>query len=104
MAARQADGGGEAVLTGSAVSPGVFTIAFPTDAAFVRKKAEANRELVAGAVRGLTGRAVTRAFELNEQATPAGAATLDHDRLIERLRDEFGAEEVFDDEPDQEKR
>ena len=33
-----------------------LTIAFPTDAAFVRKKAEANRELVAGAVRGLTGR------------------------------------------------
>ncbi len=81
-----------------------LTIAFPTDAAFVRKKAEANRELVAGAVRGLTGRAVTLAFELNEQATPVGAATLDHDRLIERLRDEFGAEEVFDDEPDQEKR
>jgi DNA polymerase-3 subunit gamma/tau len=81
-----------------------LTIAFPTDAAFVRKKAEANRELVAGAVRGLTGRAVTLAFELNEQAAPAGAATLDHDRLIERLRDEFGAEELFEDEPDQEKR
>ena len=82
-----------------------LTIAFPTDAAFVRKKAEANRELVAGAVRGLTGQSeVSAAFELNERhAAPAAPATLDHDQLIERLRDEFGAEEVFD-EPDEEKR
>ena len=80
-----------------------LTIAFPTDAAFVRKKAEANRELVAGAVRGLTGQSVGLAFELSEAALPAGEATLDHDKLIERLREEFGAEEVFD-EPDEEKR
>jgi DNA polymerase-3 subunit gamma/tau len=80
-----------------------LTIAFPIDAAFVRKKAEANRELVAGAVRGLTGQSVGLAFELSETAMPAGEATLDHDRLIERLREEFGAEEVFD-EPDEEKR
>ncbi|HZG50258.1 MAG TPA: DNA polymerase III subunit gamma/tau [Thermoleophilaceae bacterium] len=80
-----------------------LTIAFPADAAFVRKKAEASRELVAGAVRGLTGYAVGLAFQLSDDPIPAGEATLDHERLIERLREEFGAEELFD-EPDEEKR
>ncbi len=80
-----------------------LTIAFPSDAAFVKKKAEQGRELVAGAVRGLTGRAVSLNFELSDAVTPpAGAATLDHEQLIERLRAEFGAEEVFE-EPDEEK-
>jgi DNA polymerase III subunit gamma/tau len=79
-----------------------LTIAFPSDAAFVKKKAEQGRELVAGAVRGLTGQAVSLNFELSDAVTPpAGATTLDHDQLIERLRAEFGAEEVFD-EPDEE--
>jgi DNA polymerase-3 subunit gamma/tau len=74
-----------------------LTIAFPPDAAFVKKKAEQGRDLVANAVRGMTGQPVTLAFELSEAAVPAaGPATLDHDQLIERLRAEFGAEEVFD--------
>jgi len=80
-----------------------LTVAFPADAAFVRKKAEANRELVAGAVRGLTGQAVGLAFELSDAALHAEDSTLDHERLIERLREEFGAEEVFE-EPDEERR
>jgi DNA polymerase-3 subunit gamma/tau len=80
-----------------------LTIAFPPDAAFVKKKAEQGRELVANAVRGMTGQPLALAFELSEDAMPAaGPATLDHDQLIERLRVEFGAEEVFD-EPDEEK-
>ena len=53
-----------------------LTIAFPSDAAFVKKKAEQGRELVAGAVRGLTGHAVSLNFELSDAVTPpAGAAT-----------------------------
>jgi DNA polymerase-3 subunit gamma/tau len=80
-----------------------LTIAFPPDAAFVKKKAEQGRDLVANAVRGMTGQPLTLAFELSEAALPAaGPATLDHDQLIERLRAEFGAEEVFDT-PDEEK-
>ena len=68
----------------------------------MKKKAEQGRELVAGAVRGLTGHAVSLNFELSDAVTPpAGAATLDHEQLIERLRAEFGAEEVFE-EPDEE--
>jgi hypothetical protein len=80
-----------------------LTIAFPPDAAFVKKKAEKGRDLVANAVRGMTGQPLTLVFELSDAAMPAaGPATLDHDELIERLRAEFGAEEVFDT-PDEEK-
>jgi DNA polymerase-3 subunit gamma/tau len=80
-----------------------LTIAFPPTAAFVKKKAEQGRDLVANAVRGITGQSLTLAFELSDAAMPAaGPATLDHDELIERLRAEFGAEEVFE-EPDEEK-
>jgi DNA polymerase III subunit gamma/tau len=80
-----------------------LTVAFPADAAFVKKKAEQGRDLVANAVRGLTGQSLTLAFELSDTAMRAtGSATLDHDQLIERLREEFGAEEVFD-VPDEEK-
>ena len=88
--------------TPTALEADRLTIAFPSDAAFVKKKAEQGRELVAGAVRGLTGHAVSLNFELSDEVTPpAGAATLDHEQLIERLRAEFGAEEVFE-EPDEE--
>jgi DNA polymerase III subunit gamma/tau len=88
--------------TPTALEADRLTIAFPSDAAFVKKKAEQGRELVAGAVRGLTGHAVSLNFELSDAvAPPAGAATLDHEQLIERLRAEFGAEEVFE-EPDEE--
>jgi DNA polymerase III subunit gamma/tau len=79
-----------------------LTVAFPADAAFVKKKAEANRELVAAAVRGLSGHSLALVFELSEDAVAAGPATLDHDQLIERLRQEFGAEEVFE-EPEEER-
>jgi DNA polymerase III subunit gamma/tau len=79
-----------------------LTIAFPADAAFVKKKAEQGRDIVAGAVRGMTGQSLALAFELSDSvAPPPGPATLDHERLIERLRAEFGAEEVFED-PDEE--
>jgi DNA polymerase-3 subunit gamma/tau len=89
--------------TPTALEADRLTIAFPADAAFVKKKAEQGRDLVANAVRGITGQPLTLAFELSDSVAPsAGAATLDHDQLIERLRAEFGAEEVFDT-PDEEK-
>jgi DNA polymerase-3 subunit gamma/tau len=74
-----------------------LTIAFPPDAAFVKKKAEAGRDLIQAALRGLTGRSVGLAFELSDEAAGAAPTTLDEAALIERLRAEFGAEEVFDD-------
>ena len=62
----------------------------------MKKKAEANRELVASAVRGLTGHSLALTFELSDEAGSDAQATLDHEQLIERLRAEFGAEEVFE--------
>jgi len=75
-----------------------LTVAFPPDAAFVKKKAEANRDLVAQALRGLTGAALGVTYELRHDAAPAGPVTLAEEELIERLRAEFGAEEVFEEE------
>jgi DNA polymerase III subunit gamma/tau len=90
--------------TPAAVDGDRLTIAFPADAAFVRKKAEQCRDVVTNAVRGITGQSLTLAFELSDAvAPPSGRATLDHDQLIERLRAEFDAEEVFDTPPEEEK-
>ena len=90
-----------AAATPTALEGDLLTVSFPADAAFVKKKAEQCRDLVSNAVRGITGQSLALAFELGA-APAAGPATLDHDQLIERLRAEFGAEEVFDD-PDEEK-
>ena len=88
-----------ATATPVALEADRLTIAFPSGAAFVKKKAEKGRDLVTDAVRGITGQSFALGFELSDNvAPPAGPATLDHDQLIERLRAEFGAEEVFDDE------
>ena len=75
-----------------------LTVAFPPDAAFVKKKAEANHEMVQRALRGLTGQGLNIAYELREDAASGGPALLGEDELIERLRAEFAAEEVFDEE------
>jgi DNA polymerase III subunit gamma/tau len=75
-----------------------LTVAFPADASFVRKKAEANRDLVQRALRGLTGQSLTVAYELREDASPDGPVLMGEEELIERLRAEFAAEEVFDEE------
>jgi DNA polymerase-3 subunit gamma/tau len=72
------------------------TVAFPSDAAFAKKKAEAGRELIQASLRGLTGRPARLAFELSDASGGAAPATLDEAELIERLRAEFDAEEVFD--------
>jgi DNA polymerase-3 subunit gamma/tau len=87
--------------TPTAVEADRLTVSFPADAAFVKKKAEQCRDLVANAVRGITGQSLALAFELSDTAPVASPATLDHDELIERLRAEFAAEEVFED-PDEE--
>jgi DNA polymerase III subunit gamma/tau len=81
-----------------ALDAGRLTVAFPTDASFVKKKAEANRELVQRALRGLTGQSLAVAYELRDDAGPDGPVLLGEEELIERLRAEFAAEEVFDEE------
>ena len=73
-----------------------LVVAFPPDAAFIKKKAEANRELVQRALRGLSGQAFNVAYELREADGGDGPAVLGEEELIERLRAEFEAEEVFE--------
>jgi len=78
---------------------GRLTVSFPTAAAFSKKKAEANRELVERALRGLLGQGLVLRYELSEDLVVEGARPpLSEEELIERLRAEFGAEEVFEDE------
>jgi DNA polymerase III subunit gamma/tau len=73
-----------------------LVVAFPPDAAFVKKKAEANRELVQRALRGLSGQSLSVAYELREDGEAGGPALMGEEELIERLRAEFAAEEVFE--------
>jgi DNA polymerase-3 subunit gamma/tau len=75
----------------------LLKVAFGEDATFAKKKAEANRALVVEALRGLTGHGLTLVYELNAGATD-GPALLSEEELLERLRSEFGATEVPDEE------
>jgi len=82
-----------------------LTVSFPEQAAFSKKKAEANRDLLQGALRSLTGRGLSVAFELTGGRTQAAPARLGEEELLERLKREFGAEEVLsedDDDPETE--
>jgi DNA polymerase-3 subunit gamma/tau len=74
-----------------------LTVAFAEDATFAKKKAEANRELVAEALRGLTGRGLGVVYELSAVAADE-PPLLGEQELLERLRAEFGATELLDDE------
>jgi DNA polymerase-3 subunit gamma/tau len=78
----------------SALDGDRLTVSFPADAAFLKKKAEANRDLVLGALRTLTGRGIAVAFDLSESALDRGPRTLGEEELLERLRRDFGAEEL----------
>jgi DNA polymerase-3 subunit gamma/tau len=83
------------------LADGRLVVCFAPGAGFSKKKVETNSQLVRGAVRTLTGAAVDIRYELSELAAeeqaPAGAAVLSEEELLERLKQEFGAKEVFDD-------
>jgi DNA polymerase III subunit gamma/tau len=73
-----------------------LVVCFQPDAGFSKKKVESNNQLVRGAVRTLTGAALDIRYDLSE--LPAEAPPLlSEDELLARLKDEFGAKEVFDD-------
>jgi DNA polymerase III subunit gamma/tau len=80
-----------------------LTVAFAEGAAFSKKKAENNRALLAKALRDLTGHSFELVYELRDGVEGAGgysepSSSLDEEQLLERLKQEFGATEVFDDE------
>ena len=56
--------------TPTALEADRLTIAFPADAAFVKKKAEQGRDLVADAVRGHDGPPALARFELSDSVAP----------------------------------
>jgi DNA polymerase-3 subunit gamma/tau len=74
-----------------------LVVAFPEEAVFKKKKAEGNRELVQGALRGLTGRTLSIAYELSGPSPAAEPVVLSEEELIARLREELGAEEILED-------
>ncbi len=85
-----------------ALAEGRLTVAFPESAAFSKKKAEANRPLLQAALRGMTGCSLTVAYELRgtgEDDPAPPVSRLSEEELLDRLKRDFGAEEVFDDEP-----
>jgi len=78
-----------------------LTVAFAEGAAFMRKKAEANADLLRSALRGLTGHAPALQFQLG--GVEERPSFLSEEELIERLKANLGAEEVFeDDDPERE--
>jgi DNA polymerase-3 subunit gamma/tau len=85
----------------SELGSGRLTVCFAPGAGFSKKKVETNNQLVRGAVRTLTGAALDIRYELSELAVEeepaASAAVLSEEELLERLKQEFGAKEVFDD-------
>ncbi|MGH2949879.1 MAG: hypothetical protein ACRDPC_27065, partial [Solirubrobacteraceae bacterium] len=74
-----------------------LTLAWPESAAFSKRQVEdpAKRELIAQSIRAVTGASLRLAHELHsdDQVEPAGAPLSD-DELVERFKQEFGAEEL----------
>ena len=78
-----------------------LTVAFPSDAAFLKKKAEdqGNRTTVAEALRRVAGQRLRLVYELRDDLAPAQVAVAPSEEdLVARLVTEFDAEELNDDE------
>ncbi len=79
-----------------------LVVAFGPEQSFLRRKAEdsTNRQLVAEAIRTLTGRPLKVAYDLRDDGVAvATAAEISEDELVERLKREFEAEEIVPEEP-----
>jgi DNA polymerase III subunit gamma/tau len=78
-----------------------LTLAWPESSAFSKRKAEdpANRELIAGAIRAVTGSSLRLAYELRADHELAAQAAgvqpaVSEEELVKRFMDEFDAEEL----------
>jgi hypothetical protein len=73
-------------------------VAFAPDAAFLKRKAEAEepRRAVAAAVRTVTGRPLGLRYELRDPpaGTDGGPGAVDGDEWVRRFMAEFDAEEI----------
>jgi DNA polymerase-3 subunit gamma/tau len=90
-----------------AVSEREVTIAFPPGAAFLKRKAEQDdhRRVAADAFKRVAGQALALRYELRDAADPenepSGVPGLSGEELVKRFLEEFNAEELLDDEPDE---
>jgi DNA polymerase-3 subunit gamma/tau len=84
-----------------------LTLAFPPGAAFLKRKAEQDdyRRIAADALRTVTGQALPLRYELREleqaEVQAEGQPQLSGEELVRRFLEEFDAEELHDDEPDE---
>ncbi|HEX8646720.1 MAG TPA: DNA polymerase III subunit gamma/tau [Thermoleophilaceae bacterium] len=81
------------------VSGDRLTICFPAMGGFSRKTVEKNRELVQTALRALTGMSFGLDYEMrdDDESGADAPSALSDEELIERLKADYGATEVFDD-------
>jgi hypothetical protein len=76
-----------------------LTVEFGIESDFAKKTVERKRELPVKALRTLTGHSLDIVYELREGELDAeSSSSMDEEQLLERLKQEFGATEVFDDE------
>jgi DNA polymerase III subunit gamma/tau len=76
-----------------------LVIGFPASAAFFKRQAEKDerRTALASAIREVTGHRVAVTYELRDDVVPESPA-LSTEELVERFKDEFDAEEIFEEE------
>ena len=85
----------------AALSAGALTLAFPSGAAFFKRKAEQDdaRRAATEAVRSVVGAKLVLRYELSDEgpAIADGEPNLTGEELVRRFMEEFDAEEVLDD-------
>ncbi|MBV8217572.1 MAG: hypothetical protein JO325_03845, partial [Solirubrobacterales bacterium] len=87
-----------------AVKERELTLAFPGGAAFLKRKAEQEdyRRVAGEALQTVTGRRLVLRYELrDEDEEPQGEAVLSGEELVRRFVEEFDAEEVLEDDPEE---
>ena len=81
-----------------------LTLAFPGGAAFLKRKAEQEdyRRVAGEALKAVTGRRLALRYELrDDEHEPEGDAVLSGEELVRRFVEEFDAEEVLEDDPEE---
>jgi DNA polymerase-3 subunit gamma/tau len=84
-----------------------LTLAFPTGAAFLKRKAEQDdhRRVATEAWRAVSGHPLTLRYELRDEETaPAGAPAMTGEELVRRFIEEFDAEEILGEDPNETER
>jgi len=86
-----------------AVKERELTLAFPGGAAFLKRKAEQEdyRRVAGEALKAVTGRRLALRYELRDDEEQEGEAVLSGEELVRRFVEEFDAEEVLEDDPEE---